>query len=476
MSLGADTAKRLIGVVTLSVIVCLTAGAAAVHAQTPPWVEPRALNIVDIAGQVPDDALREAIVTWNGLAGISRFLGSRQVAAGLEIDVLMDTRRFWSNGGWLTRVPLLGQRPFADHMGSAAPESTLYLYKNGQPLTAEAHWINYLEPALTLPSKGAVMVSRYPELERQKAPPERDGLGIRIPANWGGELVIEGDHPVITGTFRIAPSNTPRVTYLGSQEATFQSFIGTYTPGDEGHIGNLIRQMHDHCGTNLRHPRIALNVPPGANYVLFIYPPTPVDLYDVDPNLSNIDRPTSGTLRLAPDGGMLSINLVHSGGFPLLAAWQDADQVKWRHEDRNQPDPPPAERFLSLLPPIDRFTPPEIFVPSGVEYHPCFREGACLPSLLDQVCNAAMPIRIVYLSVRAPTSGQTVMLPLRMADDAWAPASNGLTASITAPVISQAPYVVHLPVIARPPALPTPEFRPLGIFDRVSGRMVGYLP
>mgnify|MGYP000844243417 FL=1 len=477
MRLDTRASARLLRVLVLALLASLAASPPAARAQDPPWVEPRALNIVDMAGQVPDAALEGAFVTANSLGGISRFIASRETADGLEIDVLMNTRRIPSNGGWLTRLPLLGQRPFADHMSSAAPASTLFLFENGQPLAAEPQRINYLEPALAPPSEGADVADRYPDLERLLAPPERDGLGIRLPANWGGELVIEGDHPVITGTFRVSPTNVPRVTLLGTQEATFQSFIGPFNPGDEGGFANVIAQIHEHCGTDLRHPRIPLNIPAGANYVLFIYPPQPADPYDVVPP-ANLDRPTSGTLRLAPDEGMLSINLVHSGGFPLRVAWQEADQVLWGDEIPGMPNPPPSERFLSLLPPIDRFTPPEIFIPAGVEFDPCFLEGTCPTDLLDRICSTTMPIRVVYLAVQTPTSGEGLtVLPLRMADDDWAPAGNddALTPAAS-PALGQDQAVVHLPFIFGPPAPPPSGERPLGVFDSATGRMVGYVP
>lgn len=474
MPFGSRVPVRSVGVIVLALlVVSLTAATPAARAQDPPWVEPRALSIVDIAGQVPDEVLQGAFVTWNGLAGIARFTASRETASGLEIDVLINPRRFTSGGQTLTRLPLLGLRPFRDHMSSAAPESTLFLFENGQPLTAEPQRINYLEPALVMPGLGAGVPDRYPALERSIVPPERDGLGIRIPANWGGELVIAGDHPVITGTFRVSPTNVPRVTLLGTQEATFQSFIGPFNPGDEGGLGRLIEQIFDHCGVAFRHPRIPLSIPAGTNYVLFIYPPTPVDPYDVDPNRSNIDRPTTGTLRLAPDEAMLSMNLTHSGGFPLRVAWQDADQVQWGDAVPGLPNPPPSERFLSLLPPIDRFTPPELFVPAGIPFDPCFLDGTCAPAILDAICTADMPIRIVYLSVQTPTSGAgLVALPLRMADDAWQPASS---MSALLQDLSQAESTVFLPLAFRPAPPPSGE-RPLGIFDTASGRMVGYIP
>ncbi|HHX44503.1 MAG TPA: hypothetical protein GX714_11025 [Chloroflexi bacterium] len=352
------TALRSCSALALTVLICLVAITPATRAQGPSWVEPRALSIVDIAGQVPDEALQGAFVSYSGLAGISQFTGSRRAADGLEIDVEMSARVFTENGQVLTRLPLLGVRPFQDHMSSAAPASTLFLFEDGQPLTADIVRLNYLEPALAQPAVGSGPPDRYPDLERSIAAPERDGLGIRIPANWGGELVITGDHPVITGTFRLDPLNIPRVTLLGTQEATFQSFIGDFSPGDEGILGELVAQIYRHCQRDEAHPRIPLNPPAGTNYVLFIYPPTPVDPYDLDPDRRNVDRPTTGTLRLAPDEAMLSINLVHSGGFPLRVAWQDADQVLWGDQVPGLPNPPPSERFLSLLPPIDRFTPP----------------------------------------------------------------------------------------------------------------------
>jgi hypothetical protein len=202
--------------------------------------------------------------------------------------------------------------------------------------------------------------------------------GRHIPANLGGVVVLEGDHPILTGVFAVRPANRPQVTYVSQQQATFQSYIGV---GSVGAFQPLMQQLRRRYRD--RHPRIPLNIPPGANYILFVYPPMPFDVYDATGN--NLQRPIGGTVRLAPDEGMLSQDLMHSGAFPLQAAWQDADQS--------------AGPYLSALPPIDRTTPPEYVVPAGIPYDPCFLRGDCSDTILRQIYESTMSMRIVYLRV-----------------------------------------------------------------------------
>ena len=415
-------------------------------AALPPWIEPRALNITDLVGQVPDTVLQDCIIAYSGGGGLARFLSSQIQGDLIRITARLDTRRSLNGDRWITTLNLLGQRPIYDHMGSAAPESWLRLYQGTTELTGQIVWGYVVDPALALPQDDASAYQRYPWRTLFDFPSTANGR--YIPANYGGEVVLYGDYPMLTGVFTFRPAGRPQVTYLGSQEATFQSYIGV---GGVGAFQPLMQQLRGRYAD--RHPRIFLNIPAGANYVLFIYPPMPFDVYDSTGN--NLQRPIAGSVRLAPDEAMLSQDLVHGGAFPLQVAWQDADQS--------------AGPYLSLLPPIDRITPPEFVVPAGIAYDPCFLSGTCSEAVLRQIYEATMTLRIVYLRVEPLYSG-TQALPLKVADETWL----GLAGAMPWAGAGGAGATsrLYLPLVRNFRLRPE---RPLGFCDAASGRMVGYL-
>jgi len=366
---------------------------------------------------------------------------------------------------WSTKVPLLGQRPCFAHMGSSAPEAWVRLYENGQPLSVESAWIEYLEPEVTLPLAGAAESwRRYREVLVPGGSLRFEADGIYLPANYGGELGFGGDHPDLTAVYTVRIGNRPQVTYLATQDAEFQSYIG---PGSVGLLSALMDQMRDRYDD--RHGRIPLSIPVGANYVLFQYPLIPFYVYDED----NLLRLSTGSVRLAPaEAAMLSADLVHGGAFPLHAAWQDAGQVKWYEEDSSQPDLPYSERFLTRLGPIMYIAPPEYVVPPDTAYDDCFRNGGCPSALLDGIHDARMTLRVVYLKVERPSTG-TSLVPLRMADDSWQPALATTPSNAT---VEQGAFSVYLPVTLTADQAGISREVPMGVFDVQTGRMLGYFP
>ena len=445
------------GLVVWALTACLAAGSVA--AATPAWAEPRALNIVDVAGQVPDSVLRDAIVV-SGNSGLAQFVSSQRTGSLLRITVQLSTRRTWSGTQWWTNAALLGQLPTYDHPGSAAPVTWLRLYRNSgltQQCTSEIRWANYKETTLSLPEAGAATWDRYTALNHTlyassgQLPIEANGM--RLPANWGGSVTLFGDYATLWAVFTVQLSNPPTVTYLSSESFTFQSYIG---PGDVGVFQPLMNQLRARYA--LRHPRFILDIPAGANYVLFLYPSMPYNAYSYDGY--NVQRPTSGTLRLAPDEGMLSQDLDHAGAFPLLVAWQDADQS--------------AGPYLSILPTVNRVTPPEYVIPTGIAYDPCFLSGNCSDAVLKSIYQATMTLTVIYLKVE-PTYGQLQFVPLQVADETWSPAiADNVTATETLPLLSGLrSYRAYVPLTR---SVHIPTTRPLGLFDTSTGRMVGYLP
>ena len=433
-----------------------------VSAGTPSWVEPRALNIVDIAGQVPDSVLDGNILV-SGSGGIMQFVSSRQEDDDLIIRARVYPRRVWDpSGQWVTTMPLLGQRPIFDHPGSVAPESWLRLWHGGREIShlLTGAWLSYSAPCLCGPEVNSGAAERYPSRARFLSGLAVEAKGLPIPANLGGECNFFGDYYPLEAEFRVGPQISPRVTYLSEQHDSFQSYVGV---GNVGVFQGLMDQMVDRYGW--RHPRLALWAPAEANYVMFTYPPMGYDPNDA--TLNNLGRPVAGTVRLALDNGMLSQDLVAGGAFPLRAVWQDADQVLY-------------SSHLSLMPPVDRFTPPEYVLPASIAYDPCFVNGDCGSGTLQAIYDATMTMRTIYLKVEPPSEGVR-FVPLGVADDSWS--GQGL---LGCRLVGGGPRVLlpliisHVPSSTPSPTpVPTPPVypadRPAGLFEPVTGRMLGYL-
>jgi len=463
-----DTPRRARRAVCLIVLVlaAFLASTLCLSADTPPWIEPRALNIVDIVGQVPDSVLKDNIVSYSESGGVAQFVSSERDGELLRITVKLYPRAWASGSGWTTSFTLLGQRPIYDHMGSSVPEMWLRLYDGSTDLTSKITWGVYVDPALSLPLAGASQPIRYQEYTTTNMTIEEHGL--RLPANYGGEFGLNGDYTQLTAVYTmVQPTNSPQVTYLGSQEASYRSYIGD--PNGVGELKPLMQQLRDRYGD--RHGRITLNIPTGANYVMFTYPPSPFMVWDASHH--NIQRPSAGTVRLSPDGAMLSQDLLHGGAFPLSIAWQDADQVHY-------------DSYLSLLYSLDRITTPENVALAGTPYDPCFLRGDCPDWVLEDIHDATATVTIIYLRSEPLYSGLNAR-PLRMADDSWSPSRVGARGSRPVPLATATlPTVtgsrLYLPLILKHHkgwATPTPTItgeRPVGFFDPTTGHMVGYWP
>jgi hypothetical protein len=468
--------RRILRIATVLMtlgILALPRPFATVKAATPPWVEPRALSIVDMAGQVPDAALAGHVISHANPGGLARFEASSWVGNKLRIQVRAFPRFRWSpaEGGWVTDGPLLGHRPVLDHMSASVPEASLRVYADGVDITDQVVYYGYMRPTLTLPVSGpgdprydtGNVIAEPP----RPIPPD----GMPIPANWGGSFTIRAVHPTLTLVWTLTPTARPTIRYVGEESFSYPSYIG---PGYTGWFEPLMRQMRARYAD--RHPRFMLRVPPEANYVLFVYEPQPYDLdtgywaRDHALYAQNKGQPVAGTVRLSPGEGMLSQDLTHGGAFPLDVWWQDADQSAG----------PYLSVFTSSTRPIDRMTPPEFVVLPGTPYHACFEDGNCPASVLQDIYDRRATIKVVYLQVDPIYTGVQA-IPLRMVASNWHP---GLATSsdiwgspaMSAPALRW-PVRTLLPLVLTPHAHrpPLPTERPLGFFDPASGRMVGYL-
>jgi hypothetical protein len=464
---------RIAAVLTTLGILALPWPFATVKAATPPWVEPRALSIVDMAGQVPDAALAGHVINHANPGGLAYFESSSWAGDKLRIQVRAFPRFRWNppEGGWVTDGPLLGHRPVLDHMSASAPAASLRVYADGVDITHQVVYYGYMRPPLALPVTGSGD-PRYDTGNVIAEPPRPIPTdGIPIPANWGGSFSIRAVHPVLTLVWTLSPTVRPTVRYVGEEHFAYPSYIGL---GYAGWFEPLMQQMRARYGD--RHPRFMLRVPPEANYVLFVYEPQPYDLdtgywaRDHALYAQNKGQPIAGTVRLSPGEGLLSQDLTHGGAFPLDVWWQDADQSAG----------PYLSVFTPSTRPIDRMTPPEFVVLPGTAYHACFKEGGCPASVLQDIYDRRATIKVVYLRVDPIYTGVQA-IPLRMVDTNWHPGlaarRDAWGAQTLSPPALRWPVRALLPLVLTPRAdrPPLPAERPLGFFDLVSGRMVGYL-
>ncbi len=443
--LAARIPSRLL-LIAASLLLCL-AFAFPAAAAGPAWLEPRALSITDLAGQVPDSVLKGMIVCSDN-AGLAIYDSCTVSGDTLRITVQLYPRVShpdWLHGAPLTDLSTLGQTPHYDNWGTAVPESWVRVYQGSQDMTSQIKFVFLRDPALVQPLAGAGEYVRYNQW--QVNPLQFGTDGLRLPANFGGSMQVYGDYPQLTAVFTVHTTNRPRVHYLGTQNATWQTYIG---PGSMGAFTPLMGQLEARYGD--RHARISLQVPAGADYIGVIYPPSPGDPYHTDP--ANRSRPVGGTVRLSPGQGMLTKDMMYSGPIPLNVGWQDADQS--------------AGPYLSVLHDLNLLTPPEVVLPAGMPYSNCFTTGNCSDSTLAQIHDAVMPMQIIYLSVD-PASASFSYVPLKMADTNWQPGTQALPAAVA----PSYPWHIYLPSVQRAPA--APANCPCGAFT-TDGRMVGYIP
>lgn len=444
----------------------------------PAWLEPRGLSIVELVGVVPEEYLQGTILAYNGASGIAVYEAGSRTGDVVEITATIHTRLFtpsWAPNNRMTRFTCLGQIPFLDSPGTVIPESTLRIYdSSGRERTGEIKDMFVSKMGTQQPWTGSGEFDRYPMDHYglgEQIPLQIGPDGLVIPPNSGCHIQLHGAHYYpLTGVFTFNFDPLIRASVLGTQQASFQSYIG---PGDVGLFRPLMNQLETRY--DWRHGRIPLQVPAAAKYFLLKYPPMPVDPYTdmADHVYDNVGRPTSGTYRLAGEGDTLTADLQVSGAFPLDVAWKDADLSS-------------GNRFLPLVRRPRILTPLEYIVPAGVAYNDCFLQGNCPTSILEQIHDAEMTLEIIYLSVETVGSeGQWTSI--KMAGPAWSPSeidSSGATLVVlTTPADEEAPktpgetperpWTVFLPSLSK--AMKQPTGCPCGRFDN-AGRMLDYLP
>ncbi len=440
----------------------------------PGWLEPRGISVAELVGQVPEQYLHGMILSYE--VGIVVYESGVRSGNTAVVTTSIYPRVIPDDGQPSHRLTIfgcIGQPPALDHMGSIFPDSTMRVYRSdGTEITSQLvdfYQTHFMGTAL--PLAGSRETYRYPKFNYPRGQGDAAPEAVSIPSNSGCDFFVGGDEYPLRGVFTFALDPCLHASLVGVQQATFHSYIG---PGDMGIFAPLMSQMMGRFGP--RHERIALAIPPGANYFVLRFPPMPGDYYTDKGRgtFENANRPTGGTYRLVGDGDSLSADLTTSTAFPLRVAWRDQDQA-------------PGTTYLPQLVHPDQLAPLEYLIPAGVTYDPCFTQGNCPTGMLDQIYDTSMTLQVFYLSVTS-SSAAGEWVPLKMAGPAWVP---GLVGTPEEPVAVSGPlaggegtpahalagllggYHMYLPFIARLLPLPPPGCT-CGWFDG-TGRMLTYV-
>ena len=475
----------LLPLVTI-ILLCLTltpTGADVGPVDLPEWLEPRGLSIVELVGQVSDATLQGMIISYGDNNGIIVYESGTRSGNTVVVTTTIYPRfstPWWAPNQMLTSFGCLGQIPHFDHMGSVVPASLLQVYDpGGTDVTDQIKFMYITHMDTRQPAANSRQYDRYPPVDDYGAfrtyPLPMLPEGLNIPTNSGCHIQIPGqNYASLTGVFTLTIDSPVSASLLGSQTATFQSYIGG---GNVGIFTPLMSQLRETYPD--RDTRIPLSVPSGADYFLLKFPAMPGDAYadqQTGPPYYNAARPTGGTYRLARPTAqnILSTNYVFSAAFPLSVFWRDAHQAT-------------GSSYLPVIRDPTELAAPEYVLPAGVPYDSCFVAGNCSAAKLAQIYNATMTLEIIYLSVdRFPLSAQWT--PLRMAGWEWSTtalspplplqASSGESVTVEVAPIQPAEvptetHYAYLPFVPYSPIQLTDC--PCGWFDNI-GRMVDYVP
>ena len=428
---------------------------AADSAAGPAWLEPRGLNIVDLVGWVPDSDLLGAIIQYTPGFGILRYQSGQRVGNTVTIAATAYPR-FWSDAEWHGSLfGCLGQAARIDELGTVAPATRLRVYTpDGQEVTRQVGGLSHVPSGLTQPIRNPreseqTNQYRYWESGIASATFAADGA-LLLPANMGCELfILYQDYRELTLVFTAEVAPVVSVKVVGRQTFQFPAYVG---PGFAGFFDALRSQLANSCANR---PATIANmvVPPGADYLLFNYPPMPADPFTAFPGnpRGNLDRPTGATYRLRSTGG-LTVDHVISPGLPLNGHWIDMDLAT---NSQYLPYSRVASDFGGL----------EMLVPAGVSYDACMASGTCSAAKLQQICATAIPARMIYLQVERIERGLN-RIPLQMPGPQWNSAAAALAESVSdapptggaaaAQVATGFTHKIFLPLVSRmePPLEP----------------------
>ena len=156
---------------------------APLHAQTPEWLEPRGLSVLDFVGQVPEEHLRGSILVFDE-AGVVQYLSGRRNGDQVTIEVSMTPYR----SPQFTEIWCLGRRPLFDEWPVAVPPSQMRVFSAGADVTNQVGSMWYFPAAQERPVRGSLPTSgpveRYADNRSTPVTRTADGA-INVPANMG---------------------------------------------------------------------------------------------------------------------------------------------------------------------------------------------------------------------------------------------------------------------------------------------------
>ena len=433
-------------------------------ANPPDWLEPRGLDVVDLVGLVPEPDLRDTILSYSGDGGIAQYIAGQRNGDQVTITARL-YGRYQVNPSF-TLITGLGQWSFSDHWPATVPAAQVHIFSQGRDITDKVINIYYYPSGEIKPIRGTSPTqTRYAAINL--TPAFGDGGALQLPGNMGSTIFLSGQYTNLTATFVFQVERKIAVTMLGSQSFVFHSYIGV---GDPGQLGALQNQMSRYGS---RHDKFPLSIPSGAEYVLLKYPPTPVSPY-IGANIdTNIRQPSSGSYRLSHGVNALSVDHEATMGLPLQGQWQDADQA--------------GGEYLNRLTGIDTLASPEYFVPAGIGYDPCMKDGGCPQGLLDDIYNTTMDMTLYYFSVERVATGLD-RIPLRQVGPDWRPSASAASSpelpsgTNGAFAVEATGPTVFLPLVMSSQSLPpdnlppdNPDGCPCGWFT-VDGRMLDFIP
>jgi hypothetical protein len=422
----------------------------------PSWLEPHGLHVVDLVGTVPEEQLRDAIVSASPSTGIVKYMEGKRDGNEVTIKVRLFPRYHILN---TTFVGCLNHRVYSDYWPTVVPASRMQLFAGNANITSSIFGGVIAPAGLVQPIRGAIDQERYAE------PPIgalESGDEFVLPANRGCLLFLEGRHTDMTAIFTFDFEPAIQVQWLGQETFSFGGYRGIGYSGIFEPLQNQLQQYGE------QHDKFRLNIPSRADYMIVKFPPSTVGQDAIDDLETNVRQPASGTYRLASGASALSVDHNISMGLPIHAMWQDADQAG-------------ASR-LRLLPGIDTLTSPEYFVPVGIEYDPCMTSGDCPESLMEQILSQRAELTVYYYRVERIQDGLT-RVRLRPVGPQWSPGlalaavEEGVGAGSSgnlsgAPVLSVGDSSLYLPTVS---ALEERTGCPCGWFTQ-DGRMVDYTP
>ena len=110
-------------------------GNAAAVAQS--WLEPRGISVVDLVGLVPEEHLRDTIVTWHVGGGLLQYISGQRNGNTVTINVKI-LPRYWTDGSnFGTIFNCLGKPSLSDEWTTAVGPSQMRVYENGADITRQ---------------------------------------------------------------------------------------------------------------------------------------------------------------------------------------------------------------------------------------------------------------------------------------------------------------------------------------------------